>query len=87
MKNFNLLTYTKKIIDDLDSENLFVTHLNIAYKVITYYNNQESLGMLDDHKLQEIVNLVYDEYIKNNDNDLLDEIVYELLINQNKGKP
>lgn len=86
MKKFNILTYTKKIIDDLDNENLLITHLNIAYKVITYYNNnEESIGILDLSKLQNIVDTVYVEYMKSNDNDLLDEIIHELLTNQNKG--
>ncbi|MDY0278004.1 MAG: hypothetical protein RBQ97_07960 [Acholeplasma sp.] len=80
MEKFNLLKYTKKTIKELESEGLYVTHLNIAYKVINYYeNNFIDIIKLDDDYLLDLVNKVYEQYIENDGNDDLDRLMESVL--------
>ena len=36
---FDLLDFTKKLETQLDKEDLYITHVYIAYKVMMYYEN------------------------------------------------
>lgn len=85
MQKSNIIKYTKHVMRDLEAKDLYMTHLMIAYKVITYYEN--NIGKITDGigtKLQEIIYSIYGGYLKNNDTDLLDEIIEETFINNKR---
>lgn len=72
----NIVDYTKNVMTELEKENLYLTHLFITYKVILYYEN--NVGPLNAQKndlIEKIVHEIYDEYLLNNENDLIDEII------------
>ncbi|WP_026399960.1 hypothetical protein [Acholeplasma equifetale] len=72
----NIVDYTKNVMTELEKENLYLTHLFITYKVILYYEN--NVGPLNTQKndlIEKIVHEIYDEYLLNNENDLIDEII------------
>ncbi|CCV63610.1 conserved hypothetical protein [Alteracholeplasma palmae J233] len=80
MKKFNLLEYTQEVIEKLDKENLYITHLTIAYKVVNYYNNNiDDVKKLSNATFNQIVEQVYEEYMDNDNRDILDEIIENIL--------
>lgn len=76
MKKINLLEYTKEISEKLADDNLFITHLNISYKIIIYYEN--NIGNINKLSLEEFngfVDRIYERYINDDNNDILDQII------------
>ncbi|WP_264229528.1 hypothetical protein [Acholeplasma laidlawii] len=73
---FDLLDFTKKLELQLDKEDLYVTHVYIAYKVMMYYEN--NIGQITEAvkpTLLEIIQEIYEIYTQNDDVELLDSLV------------
>ncbi|WP_162140176.1 hypothetical protein [Haploplasma axanthum] len=80
MEKFSLLQYTKKIIEKLDNENLYITHINIAYKFISYYeNNIGNIDSITEEHFDNMISAVYERYIESDSADILDEIIENIL--------
>jgi len=73
---FDLLDFTKKLESQLETEDLYVTHVFIAYKVMMYYEN--NIGQITEAvkpTLLEIIQEIYEIYTQNDDVELLDSLV------------
>ncbi|ABX81691.1 hypothetical protein [Acholeplasma laidlawii] len=73
---FDLLDFTKKLESQLENEDLYVTHVFIAYKVMMYYEN--NIGQITEAvkpTLLEIIQEIYEIYTQNDDVELLDSLV------------
>ena len=73
---FDLLDFTKKLETQLDKEDLYITHVYIAYKVMMYYEN--NIGQITEAvkpTLLEIIQEIYEIYTQNDDVELLDSLV------------
>lgn len=79
---FDLLDFTKKLETQLDKEDLYITHVYIAYKVMMYYeNNIGSITEAVKPALLEITQEIYEVYTQNDDVELLDSLVSQKLKN------
>lgn len=79
---FDLLDFTKKLEMQLDKEDLYITHVYIAYKVMMYYEN--NIGQITEAvkpALLEITQEIYEVYTQNDDVELLDNLVSQKLKN------
>ncbi|OED59142.1 hypothetical protein [Acholeplasma laidlawii] len=73
---FDLLDFTKKLELQLDKEDLYITHVYIAYKIMIYYEN--NIGQITEAvkpTLLEIIQEIYEIYTQNDDVELLDSLV------------
>ena len=77
MEKFNLLKYTQEIIKELDNKNLYITHLNIAYKVISFYEANNKT--ISNDELITLVEKVYEIYTDDDNSDVLDEIIEKII--------
>ncbi len=80
MNKFNLAQYTKKVMKELEVENLYPTQLNICYKVIEYYEN--NYGQVTENKdefINYIVNKIYEIYIDQDESESLDLLIESII--------
>lgn len=79
---FDLLDFTKKLETQLDKEDLYITHVYIAYKVMMYYeNNIGSITEAVKPILIDLIGEIYEIYTQNDDAELLDSLVSQKLKN------
>lgn len=73
----NILKYTKDLIDELENKDITLTEIYIAYKVILILENNEI--ELDFMKLKDIVEDIYNRYLKSEDIDSFDILISEYI--------
>jgi len=72
----DLIELTQRLITDLDNDDIYLTEIYVAYKVILYYeNNYGEITSEVKPKLKEIIDDIYNTYIKIDEPESLDSIV------------
>jgi uncharacterized HAD superfamily protein len=77
MKKLEIKKYTLEIINKLKIHNLFITHLNICYKLLLL--NEEDDTNLDVDEINKLVEEIYNRYVEKDKLDILDSIILEML--------
>ena len=78
----DLIELTQRLITDLDKDDIYLTEVYVAYKVILYYEN--NIGEISNKvkpKLIEIINDIYNTYLKIDDPENLDYLVSDKINN------
>jgi len=78
----DLIELTQRLITDLDKDDIYLTEVYVAYKVILYYKN--NIGEISNKvkpKLIEIINDIYNTYLKIDDPENLDYLVSDKINN------